>query len=308
MRTIMKATPTIVFASVIALGALVAPETAFARAPAQALAQLREDVARARARDPRAFAAVSDVIAVAPDADSRARGRKAPIAQYLAKLGERALMPALEMLALDPPAFDTRVAAPDRRRDLIEAVGLLRDPRGLPVLFAILEDDGEDAETTFTVTEAIARIGTEEAATKILAALDRAHGERVHAILGGMGECRRPRTVQTLAERLRTATDTTTARIAARSLGRAGNAWAWQTLSDRSDEALIRETAARALVAAFVRNRGEARAAASNALMVVDAPQTPALIREAKSGAAPEDARALDVLDARFARNPARTR
>jgi hypothetical protein len=123
-----------------------------------------------------------------------------------------------------------------------------------------------------------------------------------------MGECRRSRVTTALAERLRTTSDEATARIAARSLGRAGNAWAWRTLGDRSEEARIRETAAKALVDAFVRHDGEARTAASNALMVVDAPQTPALIDEAKKTAGPKTIKALDALATRFARNPARLR
>lgn len=284
-------------------------EAAVFRMPTRPFADLRRDVAQARAVDMRSFAAVNSIVTLAPDANSRARGRKAPIALYLAKLGPSALMPMLEMLALDAPRGVPAASAPALRRDLIEAVGLLRDARGLPVLSAILDDKTEDTETTRTVTEAIARIGTAEAATNILSALDGARDDRARAIIAGMGECRRLRVTESLAARLRTTTDEATARVAARSLGRAGNAWVWQTTADRSEEARIRETAARALVDAFIRHDGEARDAASNALMVVDAPQTPALISEAKKkGASPETNTALDALAARFAKNPSRTR
>ncbi|MBX3215800.1 MAG: HEAT repeat domain-containing protein [Labilithrix sp.] len=279
------------------------------RMPAKSFAELSAQIAKARTVDPRAFVSVNGIVSHAPEADARARGRKAPVALYLAKLGPSALMPMLELLAVDAPRGIPAESAPGLRRDLIEAVGLLKDARALPVLYAILDDTTEDAATVRTVTEAVARMGTDEAAARIVGALDASKdADRTRSILAGMGECRRLRVADALASRLRSTTDEATARAAARSLGRAGNAWAWKTVADRRDEAKIRETAARALVDAYVRRDGEARYAASNALMVVDAPETPALVAEAKKGASPETAKALDTLAARFARNPTRTR
>ena len=277
------------------------------RMPAKTISvEVQKEVAKARAIDPRAFVAVNGIVSRAAETNARARGRKAPIAIYLAKLGPSALMPMLEMLAVDPPRGVPATSAPGVRRDLIEAIGLLKDPRALPVLTSILEDTTEDAETTRTVAEAVARIGTEEAANHLLAALEASRGDRTRALLAGMGDCRRVRVTETLASHLRSTNDDAVARAVARSLGRAGNAWAWKTLADKSEEARIRETAARALVDAYVRRDGEARMAASNALMVVDAPQTPALIAQAKRGASPDAVKALDALAERFARNPAR--
>lgn len=279
------------------------PVAAF-RLPAQSFSELRKDVAKARAVDPRSFALVTDIVALAPDANARARARRAPIALYLAKLGPNALMPMLEMLAIEPPHGMPVDSAQSIRRDLIEAVGLLHDQRALPVLAALLDDPAEDATTTQTSSEAIARIGTEEAASKLLSALATAPEERARAIVAGMGECRRLRVTEAIAERLRTAVGEPMALAAARALGRAGNAWAWRTRSERSEEARIRETAARALVDAFTRRTGEARTAAANALLIVDDPQTPALIAEAKRTATSETVLALDSLAARVARSP----
>ncbi len=282
---------------------------ALVRLPPQDLDALRREVAKARAVDERPFAELGKIVARAPEMNARARARKAPLAFHVAKLGPGALMPALEMLALQPPLGLPAEEMTAIRRDLMEAVGLLRDPRALKVLFAVMEDTSTDVETTRTATEAVARIGTDTAADAILAALARTTSdERTRALLAGMGECRRLRVTEALAERLRTTNDEQTARVAARALGRAGNAWVWPALADRHEEARIRETAARALVDAYVRHTGEARTATSNALMVVDAPETLALIAAAKTSATPEAARALDELGARFARNPARTR
>jgi hypothetical protein len=67
----------------------------------------------------------------------------------------------------------------------------------------------------------------------------------------------------------------------------------------------VRATAAAALVDAFVREPS-LRSEASNALMVVDAPSTPALVAAAKPFASSDTVAALDRLLARFAANPAR--
>ncbi|MDF2697640.1 MAG: hypothetical protein K0S65_6023, partial [Labilithrix sp.] len=201
--------------------ALAAPPNAQSialRMPAQSFADLQRDVSLARAADPRPFAMVNDIVTLAPDANARARARRAPIALYLAKLGPSALLPVLEKLALDAPRGVPAEDAPALRRDLVEAVGLLHDARGLPVLSAILDDDTEDEETTRTVTEAIARIGTDEAASKLVTSLAAARDARARAILAGIGECRRLRVTEAAADRLRMTTDDATARVAARAL------------------------------------------------------------------------------------------
>ncbi|MBX3191720.1 MAG: hypothetical protein KF819_32305 [Labilithrix sp.] len=284
--------------TLLATALVLAPATAAARMPEAQRAAVMRDVAKARAADPRPFAAVSRIMELAPDAVARARDRKAPIAQYVARLGPSAVLPALERIVEGRDG--------ELRRELVEAVGLVRDPRATGVLGAIVDDASEDRETTRTATEALARIGTEEAARRIVTALDAARDERARAILEGMGECRRAFAVDALAARLRATNDEADARVAARSLGRAGNAWAWRTLADRAEEDRVREIAARALVDAFVRHRGEARDAAANALMVVGDPRTPAMIGAARSAASTEaDRAALDELRARFAKNPA---
>jgi hypothetical protein len=266
------------------------------RLPSGEAEALRREVARWRATEPAPFAAVAEIVG---GAHART-ARRAPLGIALAKLGREAALPILELLALDPP-HEALV-----RRDLMEAVGLLRYAPALPVLAAILDDDAEDAETTRSAAEAIARIGTDEAEARLLASLASASGERERAIVAGMGECRRARIAEELARRLVSTTDEGIARAAARSLGRAGNAWAWRTMADRRDEARIREIAAHTLVDAFVRYDGEVRAAASNAMMVVDAPETTRIIEEARKGASPAQREALDALAERFARNPTR--
>jgi hypothetical protein len=276
------------------------------RLPAQARTELRTSIDKARAADPAAFREVRDMFAKAREADLHARGRKAPNALRLAGLGTKALLPMLELVAFDAPALAPGEKAADRanvNRDLIEAIGLLRDPRAMPVLTAVLARESDFA-TTRTAAEAIARMDNDDAASTLVASASKASGERATAILAGMGACHRAVIARTLADRLAAHPDDAAARHVVKSLGHVGSAWAWKTLADRSEEASSRETAARALVAAFVQYTGEAREAAAKALLVVDDSHTVALIEAARRGASGDAALALDDLARRFASNP----
>ncbi len=240
--------------------------------------------------------------------DAKARGHRAPIALYLRGLGKQALDPMLEIVSGGPAAAGLPSDAVVRaRRDFVEAIGVLRDPKATPVIAALLDKDGDD-ELVRTAAEALARIGTDDAVARLRGALARSSGSRATAILAGMGECRREVVTKLLAERLRAHPDEATARVLVRALGSAGNAWAWKTMASRNDEAAVRSLAARALVDAFVAYDGDVRVAASNALMVVDDASTPALVAAARAStsANADTARALDALSARFATNPAR--
>jgi HEAT repeat protein len=215
----------------------------------------------------------------------------------------------LELVAFDAPASATDAATDRERasveRDLVEAIGLLRDPRALPVLVAVLGRETEFASAR-TAAEALARLDSDEAAGALLAALGKASGERATAILAGMGACHRASVARALAARLAAHPDDAVARHLVRSLGQVGNAWAWKTLSERGDEAAARGAAAAALVTAFVEYGGEVRESAAKALLVVDDASTSALLEAARRGATGDVALALDDLARRVAQNPSR--
>ncbi len=275
---------------------------------AEERAGLRESIEKAREADPRPFVAMAQVREAIPRADARKRGRLAPVSPALRSMGTEALLPALELLAFgDPRAVE--LTEPQRRAlavGLLEAVGRLRDPRALPVLGAALESEETDFSIVRAAAEAMGRVGDDESA-KRLAALSRRDGEKRRPILAGMGDCRRSVCVEALAAALEARPEPAVAKLVVRSLGEAGSSWAWQTPGMRQDEEkTVREAGAKALLAAFVRYRGEVRQAASNELMVVDWPGTAALIAQAKLGADESTEAALADLAKRFARNPAR--
>jgi len=277
-----------------------------AKLPAQARTALHLDIAKARVSDPGAFREVRDIVTHAREADRKARGRKAPTSLKLSGLGTKALLPMLELVAFDAPQLTANETAADRasvNRDVLEAIGLLKDARAMPVLVTALARES-DFDTTRTAAEAIGRLETDDAANALVGALAKSSGERATAILSGMGSCHRTVVARALADRLATRQDDNTARHVVKALGHVGNAWAWKTLSARGDEAASRETAARALVSAFVQYNGEVREAAAKALLVVDDSHTNALIEAARRGAAGDTALALDELANRVAQNP----
>lgn len=228
-----------------------------------------------------------------------AHGRKPPLALQLHALGAKALPSMLDMLAHGRATGATKLA-------VIEAVGLHRDPRSVQLLGSLLAKDDADYATARTVTEAIARMGTDDAVRRITSALATAKGDRARGILAGMGSCHREAIARALADRVSSADDATMLAIV-RSLGDVGNAWAWQTLKTRGEETATRAIAARTLVDIYV-HHASLRGAAGDALLVVDDPATPALVDTMRARADASTLAALDALAQRFAKSPLHAR
>lgn len=278
-----------------------------AELPAKTASSLRSEIDRARLEVPELFKAVHDVASRANELDAAARKPGTPFTMQFKSLGPRALMPMLEMLAFDAhtPARLTPTASSALQVGLVEAVGIIRDARAVPVLARVLERE-QTPEMLHAAADALGRIGTDEAFTALSRALElsKPSVERQHALLAGLGSCRRADAARLLAKRLDARPDDATAHVLARALGTIGNAWAWQTLSVRTDEGAVRETAARALVNAYLTYRGNAQKTIANAILVVDDPHTSALVDAAKHGASRDVTTMLDDLSRRLVANP----
>ena len=258
-------------------------------------------------------ASVDQVEAVRRAADSldakKRGGAVAPLGRTFKQFGPEALLPMLDALS-NPNAPGGPVTPGGQlslRVGLLEAVGVLRDARALPVLEAILVASNEPFPVTRAAAEAYGLMQTDAVAARLIG-LARGGDAHARAVREGLASCRRVVVAQALGAAVSTVTDVREQVELARALGVVGNAWAWKTpdVVTRAEESEVRLVAARALVAAFVRWSAEARQAASNALMVVDARETPALIAAAMAGATPEQRAALEGLQARFNRNPTR--
>jgi HEAT repeat protein len=294
--------------AVAAEGVLIAPS----RLAAPVRTALVADIQKARKAAPKAFDSVADLRKALPEIDAAKRGRLPSITPALKAIGKDALFPMLEELAVDSSLAASRAALTETawlgwRVSLLEATGMLRDPRAEAVLTAILDSPQAEFAIMKASAEALGRLGTDTAAAKLIAA-SKGTGAKQTAVLAGMGECRRTIVADALAKAVAGHPDADTAKHVVRSLGNVGSAWAWKTpvIAASGEEAAVRKAAAAALVAAFVAYDGEVRKKAGEAILVVDDPSTPALLTAAKKGAPADLQTELADLAARFAKNPIR--
>lgn len=277
--------------------------------PQKERAVLVADIAKARRATPHAFSDLAKLRAELPQLDAQKRGTYAPITPILRNMGPEALLPMLEHLAVAAPQRGnlTDTAWTAWRVGLLEAVGALRDPRAEATLMAIVDGPPLDFEEARAAAAALGKLGTDEAADKLVALAEVA-GPKQRSALAGMGACRREVVAIALSDAIDAQPREADARLIIRSLGNVGSRAAWATpiVAASGEESQTRQIAADALVRAFVMYEGETRKLASHALMVVDDPSTPDLIAAAKQGAPPMLAADLDRLAMRFADNPTR--
>lgn len=276
--------------------------------PAGTVRALQAQLGAARINAPGPYDAVRELVQSANALDAKKRGPLAPMGRAFKQVGPGALFPMLEVLALDQGAVQLKpLAAKAVTIGILEALGDLRSPEAEPVLLAVLSSARQHPDVLRTAADAYGMRQTDAVAAELVRR-SQAGGEAAKAIRAGMGSCRRSVVASELAAHALEPGEVRERIAVLRALGEVGNAWAWKTpgVTARTEEAEVRATAARALVRAFTTESGEVRQAASDALMVVDAPQTPALLAEARSAASGEQLAALDGLARRFEKNPTR--
>ena len=303
--------------SVFAVAASVATVSGSARAatggavlspadlPAAARGSFESAIAEAKKSDPKSFEDVAALRRRLPEFDAKKRGDVAMVAIPLEDMGPRALWPIVEELAFaSEPAGDLSPGAwRDWRVGLIEALGLIHDARTEPAIVALLSKRDNDVPLLRASVEAAGRVGTRATIAKI-AALRPADPALRRAVWEGMGECHAMACVQALGAALASSPDVETTSIVARSLGRAGSSWAWQTpaLAQSGEGPAVRAAAAKALVGVLPTVAiGVSRDAVLRALTVVEDPSTAELARNLRKKADPELARDLDKLIDRLA-------
>lgn len=274
-------------------------------------AVLLDQIARARQETPESFARVDAAVSQVAVLDARKRGTLAPVAPLFRELGPQALWPMVERIAFPPEkvqGLEQDSAKLALTVGLVEAVGELRDARLVPLWRDVLETSSETRLPVLRAAAgALARLETLEAAQTLIA-LARQGGPRGEAAQEKLGECRRWVVARELAAALEVQPEPETARRLARALGDVGSAWAWKTSGPtaRAEEADVRRVAAEALVRALPRYPGDTRQALSNAVLRVDAPETPALIEAARRQVDSSGQAALDALAERLKHNPLR--
>lgn len=123
--------------------------------PAKARTDLAQEIARAKTDVPELVRDVREVAAHARELDQGSRLPGAPLTMPFKALGPRAFGPMIELLAFDAPAQRDlpATAGAALRLGLIEAVGIIRDARAIPV-FALLLERSSDFDTMRASAEA----------------------------------------------------------------------------------------------------------------------------------------------------------
>jgi hypothetical protein len=303
MKTLTSMVVALLSVHPFAQGVVVSPN----QLPADVLRQLVTQIEAAKKADAASFEALGQIRAKLGALDAQKRGRQPAISPVLRDLGPKALYPLI-----NEAAFSARARGELKtnawqawKLAVIEVLGEQRSPVASPIFVAVLSGSETDFELNRLSAAALGEVG-DDASARSLVTLS--NGPKRDAVLAGMGSCRRLVIAQTLAQAVSTANEGQALARLSKSLGAVGNSWAWRTpgVTAREEEAAVRSTAARGLVQAFVKGDGQARQAASNALMVVDASETPALIQEARKIASGTTLTALIGLEQRFAKNPAR--
>jgi hypothetical protein len=274
----------------------------------EAHTRLEANIQSAHARDAATFDAIKSVVAQADALDRQKRGRFYPMTSLLR--GVVRGHPNAAMALLEPLVAPQRFTMPSSesarialRAGLLEAAGDLKDPAAAPVYRAIIASETEFYELRAAV-EALGKLGN-DSDVAMLATLAQTRGPKQDAVIAGMGSCRRVAAARALEAVVAQNPSSMSAKQLARALSAMGSAWALATpnAAPALEAPQIRDTTARAALAMFVSN-AEARTDASNALVVIAAPDTPRWIADAKRAASPELATALDALAARLAHNP----
>lgn len=268
-----------------------------AELPSQVKQSLAKDVAAYKATHAADFKPVRDVQGIKPDVYKTYRNPQPVAVLELKRLGAGALLPMLEVLALDAPSLTLN----DKEKTayiigLLEASSALRDARSGAVYTAIFEAKNKPSDVLRAAAEALGRVcGDAELGTlkKHTASGD---ALRTHAIRG-LSQCRRKEGVEHLATLLGAASDAASAEPIADALGLASSSWAWKAMGAKSAAAAkdVQQIAAKALVASFVKHK-DARPAARKALKLVESPDAPTLIAAARTSADTVTQAALDEL------------
>jgi hypothetical protein len=277
--------------------------------PEKTRASLVKEIEAYKASNPEAFEALRNVKGHRPEVYQQARNPIPVVGRELRRLGPSALLPMLEALAFEAPA---RGSLTDREWEaltigMLDAVGVLRDARSGPVLRAIFEGGSKSAPVLKSAAMAMGRLCSDAELPVLVKRSAAGDALRVPAIYG-LGQCKRVDSAKHLAGLLAAGPDSATAEALGEALGTVASSWAWKAMgaSAEAEGAAVREIAAKALVPAFVRYGGEARAQMRKAILLTEHKVTVELIAKARPAADAQIAAELDALSAQIARKASR--
>ena len=260
--------------SILGSALLVAP-TAFADGisiaasalPNEARAKLENDIAAAKASQPKAFLAVKNVKGHRPEHYGKNRNPFPTVSRELRGLGAPALLPMLEALAFTAPE---RGKLSDAEWDalaigMLEAVGVIKDARASAVVGAIFESSSVRPAVRLAAARAAGRLGGDAQLAAAHRLTPRAVTPLELAAIHGLGEMMRLEAAKHVAQILGSTKDAAVAEAAATALGTLGSSWGWKSLGPKAAATglEVRKLCANALVPRALRGKQSLRKAAA---------------------------------------------
>jgi len=263
-----------------------------------ALTALQREIAAAKKTTPGAFAAVAQVRAQLATLDAKKRGRFAPVTPRLNSIAN-ATWALADALAFDGKLDEAlpRSAHIAWQSGLLEALGDRREPRSEALLVAALQLELAP-EVLRSAADGLGRLGTDGAAAALIASATERRGASRDAVLAGMGTCRRASVSAFLATQLSRSTTEKEQLALVKALSVIGNEWALETPAGapvKAEVPQLRAIAAGALVKLFSEASGNVRQQASDAILIVNAPETKVLLAQVRV----KDPAAVDALIAK---------
>lgn len=210
-------------------GIVVAPS---ALAP-DARKSLEQQIQTARAQNPAAFEAIKNLKGHRFEYYKNNRNPFPTVARELRALGPAGLMPMLEALAVQQPE---RGSLTNEEWDalalgMLDAVGMIRDPRARPVVLAAFETGGLRPKVVAAAGRALGRLGGDQELAMLVKHAKDGDALAPYAV-AGLGWMRRVESAKHLAALLASTKDATLAATAAEALGTVGSSWAWRALGE----------------------------------------------------------------------------
>jgi hypothetical protein len=311
----MSALRKLLVSSILGSALLVAPSAfadgisiAASALPNETRAKLENDIAAAKASQPKAFVAVKNLKGHRPEHYGKNRNPFPTVSRELRGLGAPALLPMLEALAFTAP---DRGQLSDAEWDalaigMLEAVGVIKDARAGAVVGAIFESSSVRPAVRLAAARAAGRLGG-DAQLALLTGHAKSGDSLQLAAVHGLGEMMRLEAAKHVAQILGSTKDAAVAEAAATALGTLGSSWGWKSLGPKAAAMglEVRKLCANALVPRALRGKQSLRKAAAESVMMVEHPATLDLLR-AERAAPGVDAREVDALIAKVERQQKR--
>lgn len=266
---------------------------------------LVQEIQKARETKPEVFEALDRMVASYPDQYPRDHAGEVRLLPGLKALGPDALFPMLELLVVrGSKAFDLGEDDLLRLRvDLTHAVGLLRDPKSLGTLEAIVRGEAVDRAIRVVAAVAIGRFRSDEALEILrrIANDEKVTGDSKAAAFAGLGKCKRELAAKRLSDEIHTLPNLEIAMVVVKALGDVGAASIRNSKlgqdRDKEDDR-TRSLAVDALFWSFIHYENDVlRNEASVAIFKIRHESTYDRIVALRQGTDPQIVKALDELE-----------